>query len=326
RHAVDVVDESFDVRTEHREVVSERPFAKPLLQRPALVARLGEPRRHDHDGADPVRRTLVDHPDDDAGGNDEDDEVEVPPADHNRPHARDAPDGVVPGVDRVQGARVADVAERTLDLRRPGIRRLRRPDDRDRPRSEQRPEPPSRCHPPSPRNLASRHAIAAFSPRSWVIRRNSSRAGRFAVSIITSSSVFAAIAVRNPATSQTRFAARLVAWTTKGSFFAISWASSSVASSSRSRGTTRFTNPSRSASSAGTRSSPVNRSSFAARIPTTHGRNIETTPEPKRTSTYPKYASSTATARSQASMRPVPPARQQDSTDAITGLGQSRIS
>jgi hypothetical protein len=53
-----------------------------------------------------------------------------------------------------------------------------------------------------------------------------------------------------------------------------------VASSSRSRGTTRLTSPIRCASWALMRSSPVNRSSFAARTPTIHGRNIDTTPEP----------------------------------------------
>ena len=118
-----------------------------------------------------------------------------------------------------------------------------------------------------------------------MIRRNSSRAGRFAVSIITSSSVLAAIAARKPATSHARFTARFVVCTTNGSFFAISSASASVAASRSAAGTTRFTSPIRSASSAGTRSSPVNNSSFALRTPTTHGRNIETTPDPNRTST-----------------------------------------
>ena len=82
------------------------------------------------------------------------------------------------------------------------------------------------------------------------MRRNSSRVGRFVVSMITSSSVFAASAARNPATSHARFTARLVICTTNDSFFAISSASASVASSSSSRGTTRFTSPIRSASSA----------------------------------------------------------------------------
>ena len=65
----------------------------------------------------------------------------------------------------------------------------------------------------------------------------------------------------------------------------------------------------------------MNTSSFAVRTPTTHGRNIETTPEPNRTSTYPKTASSAATARSHASIRSVPPARQYECTDAMTGFG-----
>jgi hypothetical protein len=98
--------------------------------------------------------------------------------------------------------------------------------------------------------------------------------------------------------------------TTNGSFLAISFASASVASSSSSRGTTRFTSPIRWASVAGIRSSPVNTSSFAARTPTIHGRNIDTTPEPNRMSTYPKIASSADKARSQASIRSIPPARQ----------------
>ena len=110
RHAIDVVDESLDVGTEHREVVADRRLAQPLLQRPALVARLREPRRHDHDGTDPVRRALVDHPHDDAGGNDEDDQVKVPRQRRDRRHARDPPDGVVLRVHGVERARVADVA------------------------------------------------------------------------------------------------------------------------------------------------------------------------------------------------------------------------
>ncbi len=97
--------------------------------------------------------------------------------------------------------------------------------------------------------------------------------------------MFASIAWRKPATSSARFTARFVVWITNGSFLAICSASASVASSSWSRGTTRFTSPRRRASSAGIRSSPVNNSSFAVRTPTTHGRNIETTPEPNRTST-----------------------------------------
>ena len=106
---------------------------------------------------------------------------------------------------------------------RPRVRGLGRADDGDRPRREQRPQIASQLIASSPRNLASRQAIAALSPCSWVIRRNSSRAGRFAVSIITSSSMLAAIAARNPATSHARFTARFVVCTTNGSFFAISF-------------------------------------------------------------------------------------------------------
>ncbi len=178
---------------------------------------------------------------------------------------------------------------------------------------------------PLPRYRASRQAIAAFRPSSWVIRRNSSRAGRLAVSIITSSSVLASSAARRPASCHTRLIDAFIVRTTNGSFLAISSASAIVASSSSSRGTTRFTRPILSASTAGMRSSPVRMSSFAARTPTTHGRNIETTPEPNRMSTYPNTASSEASARSHASIRSVPPARQYECTDAMTGFGSSRI-
>ena len=233
---------------------------------------------------------VVDHANDHPGRYDEHHEVDTPRQLGDRMQALAPPHLVVLRVDREELALEADVAEGTLDLGRPRVRGLRGTDDRDRARREQRREVvPGRRRErdrltPAPWKRSSRHAIAALRPCSWVMRRKSSRAGRFAVSISTSSSVLAAIAARNPATSHTRFTARFVVAITNGSFFAISFASASVASSSSAAGTTRFTMPMRMASSALTRSSPVN-SSSARRTLTTHGRNIDTTPEPKRMST-----------------------------------------
>ena len=77
----------------------------------------------------------------------------------------------------------------------------------------------------------------------------------------------------------------------------------------------------RSASCASTRSSPVNSSSFALRAPSSHGITIVTTPEPKRISGSPNLASSLHTARSHTIIRSQPPARQNDCTCAMIGLG-----
>ena len=145
-----------------------------------------------------------------------------------------APHGVVLRVDRdtASPSKPRWRSERSISGAHES-RRLRRADDRDRPRREQRAagsSPASRLRHRGTSRRATRSRPSA--PARCVIRRNSSRAGRFAVSIITSSSVFAAIAARNPATSHARLSARFVVWTTNGSFFAISSASASVASSS----------------------------------------------------------------------------------------------
>ena len=152
--------------------------------------------------------------------------------------------------------------------------------------------------------------MAAFRPRSRVILRNSARSGSSAVSIRTSSSTFEAMASLNPATPHTRLIACFSMEIAKGSFLAISFARSSVAESSRSRSTTRFTSPMRSASSAEMRSSPVNSSSLDLRTPRIQGITMVTTPDPNLISGSPNRASSEHTQRSQIIIRSQPPARQ----------------
>ena len=162
-HALDVVHEPLDVRTEHGQPVTQGRLAQLRLQRPPHVARLREPGRHDHDGPDAGRAALVDHPHRDARRDDDHRQIDAARQLAHRGTARPPPHLVVLRVDR--------------DTARPRTRRdganARSPapscrGDSDAPtiaieRGASSGPRFQRGH-DSPRYLASRHAIAAFRP------------------------------------------------------------------------------------------------------------------------------------------------------------------
>ncbi len=138
RDALDVVDEPLDVGPQHGKLVRERGLAQPRLELPALLARLREPARDDHDAAHAGRAALVDHAHGDSGRDDHDGEVHALRELQRRRQARPPPHLVVLGVDRIDLAVEAEVLQASMDLRGPRVGRLGGADDGDGPRGQQR--------------------------------------------------------------------------------------------------------------------------------------------------------------------------------------------
>ena len=115
----------------------------------------------------------------------------------------------------------------------------------------------------------------------------------------------------------------LTVWAVTGGTSATRSASSRVRASSSSRGTTRFTSPSRQASWA-SMVSPVRRNSLAFRMPSSHGSTSNSTPAPVRRRTgLENTASSAATMRSHIAASMSPAATQLPCTAAMVGLRKS---
>src|SRR5439155_26519125 len=108
---VDVVHEALDVRPEHGDAAAKRGVSELGLQGSTGVAGLRETRRDHHDAANAYSTAVVDHPNDDSRGDDEDHEVDAAGQLEHRVEARPSPDLLVLGVDRVQLALVSDVPE-----------------------------------------------------------------------------------------------------------------------------------------------------------------------------------------------------------------------